>query len=1127
MIVTFVSECEKKALNRTRRVLDAFANRIGSRSWQTVITQEGLKAVKKLLRKTATKNTAVSCHWIRSRRRSELLWVVGNKSKFNAQGYVPVNLTDKDTEQFMDRNQFKLLPAIQAAASISALFHDFGKATNLFQKKLNPDPDKKPENFEPYRHEWISYRLFQAFVGDSKEDIQWLQNLAEIDRNNYPVCYKDGIDDSTDVPKLTDLPPFARLVAWLILTHHKLPVYPAWKESENSPPLLTELEKIQNIDPLWNSHQCNDPGQKARKEKNWEFFDLPIKSSQWRSKACRLSSSALVQLKPWLENQTNWIEEQLFTTHISRLCLTLADHYYSSLSLEQAFKKGAEEWRNPHYKVYANTEWSDKEHKKIFRQQLDEHLTGVAKYAADIAKRLPGLNRTLNFLEPNKNLTENVGFDERDKEKKKELEKKFNWQDKARKLTEKIGKDTLLQNGFFGINMASTGKGKTRANAKIMTAIGLQTGRVRFSVALGLRVLTLQTGKEFRDKLGLTDEELAIVVGGIAAKQLFENKNPQSKKSGKEKLTAEEHGSASSDEIMDSDISIHYSGKQPSHSLVKWTKKQKGLDELIDAPVLTCTIDHLIPATEGTKGGRQIPAMLRLLTSDLVLDEPDDFGLSDMPALCRLVNWAGMLGSRVLLSTATIPPALSFALFQAYREGWKQYAKANLANSSDNIICAWFDEKRRENKLCKSFEGFQEAHQKFIKKRTEYLQKLPPKRKAEIIEVEQKDNESIAQAMANTIQKAARKLHQAHGLKQGDKTLSVGLVRMANINPLVAVAKILLEKEVSGTDTHIHYCIYHSRYPLAIRTFIENKLDKVLNRKDPDAIWEQPEIKQAIKSKPQVKHHIFIILASPVAEVGRDHDYDWAIVEPSSMRSVIQLAGRILRHRDQAPNGENLILLQKNYKALNKEEICFTRPGFESSKLKLDSHDLFDNLDEKQYKNITAIHRIQLPEGFRQTGQKYINLVELEHKALKEQLFSGNHPAKVWWKNNVHWCGEVQRQQRFRDSNKDEAYYLWLDRPNSDIYWKWKNERVSPAEFGDQDTIKPETSFEQVASDNSFWFDLSATNVYQQLAEDMELELSRVSRRYGEVRLTEYENGTEEYYYHPQLGVYQYIGENE
>ncbi|MDQ6976324.1 MAG: hypothetical protein Q9M22_07160, partial [Mariprofundaceae bacterium] len=96
MMVTFISQCEKKALPRTRRVLDAFANRIGSRTWQTVITNEGLQAVKQLLRKTASKNTAVSCHWLRSRSRSELLWVVGNRNKFNAEGIVPVNYTNQE-----------------------------------------------------------------------------------------------------------------------------------------------------------------------------------------------------------------------------------------------------------------------------------------------------------------------------------------------------------------------------------------------------------------------------------------------------------------------------------------------------------------------------------------------------------------------------------------------------------------------------------------------------------------------------------------------------------------------------------------------------------------------------------------------------------------------------------------------------------------------------------------------------------------------------------------------------------------------------------------------------------------------------------------------------------------------
>ena len=68
MMIIFVSECKKKALSRTRKVLDAFADRIGGNTWQTVITQEGLLAVKKALRRTASKNTDVSYHWLKSLR---------------------------------------------------------------------------------------------------------------------------------------------------------------------------------------------------------------------------------------------------------------------------------------------------------------------------------------------------------------------------------------------------------------------------------------------------------------------------------------------------------------------------------------------------------------------------------------------------------------------------------------------------------------------------------------------------------------------------------------------------------------------------------------------------------------------------------------------------------------------------------------------------------------------------------------------------------------------------------------------------------------------------------------------------------------------------------------------------
>ena len=592
-MVTFVSQCEHKALNRTRRVLDAFANRIGSRTWQTVITEEGLQAVKKLLRKTATKNTAVSCHWIRSRSRSEFLWVVGRKNEFNSQGYVAVNYTQKEINQYMDKNQFQTINVIQYAAAISALFHDFGKANMLFQNKLKPKKHKKDEkrkNYEPYRHEWVSLRLFQAFVGDNTDE-QWLDALTQVERDEFPECFKDGLDGnnvSSNHP-IDDLPSLAKLVGWLILTHHKLPLYPKWKE--NSPPNLKNVDqwfsgKATDFDANWNSPNCNnkDENQNELIKQNWTFKQLPVESMQWRSKACMVASEARVKLQLWLQQESSWIDEQLFTTHLSRLCLTLADHYYSSQDITS-------QWRNPNYKVYANTYGKESEKVKQgkHKQQLDEHLIGVAHHAEKIAKALPKFNTSLRSLANNDFLSDSVT---------KQDEDDFGWQDEAKKCAKELSKASIEQ-GFFGINMASTGKGKTLANAKIMVALASETGRIRFSVALGLRTLTLQTGREYREKLGLTKEELAIAVGGTAVKQLFENE--QSKQAQiKNQETQQETGSESQDDFLDKDLYVDYTGDIYEHSLSEWTKKNEALNKLIYAPVLVSTIDHLMPATEGT-----------------------------------------------------------------------------------------------------------------------------------------------------------------------------------------------------------------------------------------------------------------------------------------------------------------------------------------------------------------------------------------------------------------------------------------------------------------------------------------------------------------------------------------------
>ena len=93
MNVLLISQCDKRALTESRRILDQFAERRGDRTWQTPITQDGLDTLRRLLRKTARKNTAVACHWIRGLDHSELLWAIGGGRRFNAQGAVPTNTT--------------------------------------------------------------------------------------------------------------------------------------------------------------------------------------------------------------------------------------------------------------------------------------------------------------------------------------------------------------------------------------------------------------------------------------------------------------------------------------------------------------------------------------------------------------------------------------------------------------------------------------------------------------------------------------------------------------------------------------------------------------------------------------------------------------------------------------------------------------------------------------------------------------------------------------------------------------------------------------------------------------------------------------------------------------------------
>lgn len=136
MNVLLISQCNKNALKETRRILDQFAERRGDRTWQTPITQAGLDTLRKLLRKTARKNTAVACHWIRGHDHSELMWVVGDVSRFNMRGAAPTNATRRNILRAQDENDWHSGRLIHLLASMAALFHDLGKASQAFQQRL-------------------------------------------------------------------------------------------------------------------------------------------------------------------------------------------------------------------------------------------------------------------------------------------------------------------------------------------------------------------------------------------------------------------------------------------------------------------------------------------------------------------------------------------------------------------------------------------------------------------------------------------------------------------------------------------------------------------------------------------------------------------------------------------------------------------------------------------------------------------------------------------------------------------------------------------------------------------------------------------------------------------------------
>jgi CRISPR-associated endonuclease/helicase Cas3 len=572
--------------------------------------------------------------------------------------------------------------------------------------------------------------------------------------------------------------------------------------------------------------------------------------------------------------------------------------------------------------------------------------------------------------------------------------------------------------------------------------------------------------------------------------------------------------------------------------------------KLISAPMLVCTVDHLVPATESLRAGRQIAPMLRLLSSDLVLDELDDYDLNDLPALTRLVHWAGLLGTRVVLSSATLPPALVEGMFMAYRAGRRHYQhnRGRHGGGEDqpvNVPCLWTDEfGMPQTDTAADAAGFAAAHARFVERRVAKLRSAKPLRQAELLPIavgagpsERHTHERFAEG----IRTAVLRLHHDHAHTDPGtaKRVSFGLVRMANIDPIFEVARLLCTGAVPA-DTRLHLCVYHARFPLIQRSAIEAMLDSTFNRRDPDAVWQLPHVRHALDTHPEA-NHMFVVLASPVCEVGRDWDADWAVAEPSSMRSLIQLAGRVQRHRRQPPQTANLLVFESNLKGTqsgNDRTAVFTRPGFENERFLLASHNLRLLLDEDEYRHLDAIARIQpRPTEQLQPQQRW---VDLEHARIRASMLPAktaaaptttrrsaasaapsarerDYAAAAWTHPQAALSGVLPQQQPFRHDEQPGITLVWLPDDEDEL----RPHRVAKAQSRRNEKLYiPAGELLREAALTaapgvSRWGDFDLTSLLREQAEALERPLDEIAKKFTTVEVPCSDPG---WRWHPWLG---------
>ena len=252
-------------------------------------------------------------------------------------------------------------------------------------------------------------------------------------------------------------------------------------------------------------------------------------------------------------------------------------------------------------------------------------------------------------------------------------------------------------------------------------------------------------------------------------------------------------------------------------------------------------------------------------------------------------------------------------------------------------------------------------------------------------------------------------------------------------------------------------------------------------------------------------------MVTPVEEVGRDHDFDWAVIEPSSYRSFIQMAGRVLRHRDKKIVEPNIAIMKYNYRALKTkgQKVAFRWPGYQRTKDDLNSYDLEKIVNTEELKQrLDATNRIQ--------KNNTSELANIEHKVIHELLTDYNNKGAEslqGWIDGYWWMtGIPQKFIRFRNRiGGDLTLYLTLNEGF-----------VEKDDMGKSVAVAKDNIHIEIFDDdliNNLWLKRD----YQLLLKEQVIDgdIDKTALIYGEINLPLYGKSldNQQFIYNEQLGL--------